>query len=110
MIDADELYIKYFEEDMRPFPDYEIDEDNIEEVLRDNNEEYDDGLISDILHIIKEEQEQVNNEAILEEASEFKCNLYEYLNGLSTEYHLDDEEIGKILLSMANEYLNENYY
>lgn len=110
MIDANDLYVKYFEEDMQPFPEYEIDESEIEEVLKDNNEEYDDELINDILYIVKEEQKKVNEEAIVEEASEFKCNLYEYLNDLSTEYHLDTDEIGKILLSVTNEYLNEDYY
>ena len=108
MIDSKDLYEKYFSEDMQPFNEW--DKNTVEAILDDNNEEYDSELVNDVLAIINEEQKYLDDEAIAEEVPEFKSCLYDYIDGLSSEYHLDDEQIGKVILSMANEYLNEDYY
>ena len=108
MIDSKDLYEKYFSEDMQPFNEW--DKNIIEAILDDNNEEYDSELINEVLAIINEEQKYLDEEAIVEEVQEFKTCLYDYIDELSSEYHLDYERIGKVILSMANEYLNEDYY
>lgn len=108
MNDSTDLYDKYFSEDMQPFNEW--DKSIIEGILDDNNEEYDSELIDDVLAIINEEQKYLDEEAIAEEIPEFKSCLYNYIDELSCEYHLDGERIGKVILSMANEYLNEDYY
>lgn len=108
MIDSKDLYEKYFSEDMQPFNEW--DKNIIEAILDDNNEEYDSELVNDVLAIINEEQKYLDDEAIAEEIPEFKACLYDYIDGLSTDCHLDNEQIGKVILSMANEYLNEDYY
>lgn len=99
MIDASDIFVKYFEEVIEPFEEY--DKFYICETLDDNEIEYDDELVEDVLKGIKEYQAEIKEDALEEEENDFIRAVYDVLD--YNYYHLDYKDLGRIFARLSYE-------
>lgn len=84
----------------------EFSTDWVEDCLSDClNTEYDKEDVIKILEGLTEIQHQMQEDALLEERQDLYYNMNEYLDGLCN--NLSSLDIGKVLVKLANSYLND---
>lgn len=86
----------------------EFSTDWVEDYLNDClGTRYDKEDVIKILESLTETQHQMQEEALLEEQQDLYYDLDEYLGGLYN--NLRPSDIGKVLVKLANSYLNDSY-
>jgi len=77
----------------------------VEDYLSDKNLEYDDEDINKILEGLKESQKEFQQQALSEEKETLYQELDQYIE--DADIHLGLTDIGKVLVKLANSYLDE---
>ena len=106
-VKADEIFEEYFQDDITPF-ESNLSYSDIKNILDENNIKYNDELILYLLDEIKDYKTQLEYEQVSDELKEFIDEIYNVVYERSENYpHLDKDNIGKALVRIANNYLNE---
>ncbi len=104
---ADEIFEEYFQDDITPFGSI-LSYLDIKNILDENNIKYNDELILYLLDEIDDRKTQLEDEQVSDELKEFIDEMHEVVYERSINYpHLDEDNIGRALVSIANNYLNE---
>ena len=104
---ADEIFEEYFQDNIIPF-ETNLSYLNIKDILDENNIKYDIELILYLLDAIEDHKTQLEDEQVSDELKEFIDEMHEVVYERSINYpHLDEDNIGKVLVRIANSYLNE---
>ena len=82
----------------------EFDTEWIEDYLSDKNIEYDDEDVNKILEGLKESQKEFQQQALSDERESFYQELDQYIE--DADIHLNLTDIGKVLVKLANSYLD----
>lgn len=102
---SDKLFDEYF----NGFENYEIwdniDSDWIKEVLDGNNEEYNIDILYELLEQVLDYQKELQ----IEEKNNEIDDLYDTILDSINPEHLDNIDIAKVLIKLANRYLNDYY-
>ena len=77
----------------------------VEDYLNDENVEYDDEDVNKILEGLIESQKEFQQQALSEEKETLYQELDQYIE--DADIHLDLTNIGKVLVKLANSYLDE---
>lgn len=101
---SEELYDEYFLDIFASSWDMwdEIDSECVRDLLDENNEKYSDDTIEDILNILLEDQKEYQ-EGVKESESRDLIDCIEDVIQCNVD-HLENSDIGKILVKLANDY------
>lgn len=104
---ADEIFEEYFQDNIIPF-ETNLNFLDIRDILDENNIKYNDELILYLLDEIDDRKTLLEYEQGSDELKEFIDEMHEVVYERSINYpHLDEDNIGKALVRIANSYLNE---
>ena len=78
---------------------------DVEEVLKEYGEEYTSETLAELLSLIKEDQCEYQRVAREDLIIDLECEIKEFLEEHSES--LTNVDIGKVLINIANSYLNE---
>ena len=99
---AEEYLDNYICENIGPFED-KLSKEEIEEILNEENIEYDINELDDLLKFALSVQNEIDEQGKIE----VKQDLYQELDDIIMSYEsLDYLDVGTILVQLANSYLN----
>lgn len=107
---ADEIFEEYFQDNIIPFETNlsNLNFLDVRDILDENNIKYDDELILYILDLIADYKKQLEDEQISEEFDNFRTEMYNNIYAITEDFpHLNSDDIGKVLVQIANNYLSE---